>query len=312
MDVTQLRTLIHVAELGSLSKASERLHVAQPALSRQIRLLEEELGARLFERHGRGMVITDAGRDVLEHAGRIMAELDGIRGAIVQGRTSFRGTVTVGLPPTVSDLISVPLIRRMTEAHPRLVLSFRTAFSGYLLDWLQKGELDIAVSYNPQPLKSLRIEPVMTEDLLLVTAVPPAAGPQPFSILADRELVLPSPGHGLRNLLEDCARQAGIRLRTAVETDSFRVMTDLVQAGYGATVLPLAPIMPLVRAGTLSAVPLIDPAPVRKLVQVFAADRKINPAARFTAGIVRQIVAEMVQGGSWRGRMSGEGDKIYR
>src|SRR5262245_40348042 len=76
VDVAQLKTLIHVAELGSLSKAADRLHIAQPALSRQIRLLERELGVDLFERHGRGMVITAAGREVLDRAVRIMAELD--------------------------------------------------------------------------------------------------------------------------------------------------------------------------------------------------------------------------------------------
>ncbi|HZW46452.1 MAG TPA: LysR family transcriptional regulator, partial [Microvirga sp.] len=79
MDIAQLRTLIHVAELGSLSKAAGRLHIAQPALSRQIRLLEEELGIRLFDRHGRGMVLTERGRDVLRHAIRVLAELEELR-----------------------------------------------------------------------------------------------------------------------------------------------------------------------------------------------------------------------------------------
>ena len=79
MDIAQLKTLIHVAELGSLTKAAERLNIAQPALSRQIKLLEAELGISLFDRHGRGMVISDAGRDVLDHAIRIMIEMESIR-----------------------------------------------------------------------------------------------------------------------------------------------------------------------------------------------------------------------------------------
>src|SRR5690242_15274567 len=79
MDVVQLKTLIHVAELGSLSKAADRLNIAQPALSRQIRLLEDELGVFLFDRPGRGMVITEVGREVLDHATRVMAELEAIR-----------------------------------------------------------------------------------------------------------------------------------------------------------------------------------------------------------------------------------------
>ncbi|RVA63909.1 LysR family transcriptional regulator, partial [Mesorhizobium sp. M7A.F.Ca.CA.001.11.2.1] len=79
MELSQLRTLIHVAELGSLSKAADRLHIAQPALSRQVRMLEEELGFALFLRHGRGMVLSEQGKEVLTHAMRVMAEIDEIR-----------------------------------------------------------------------------------------------------------------------------------------------------------------------------------------------------------------------------------------
>src|SRR3954466_3737290 len=99
MDISQLKTLIHVAELGSVSKAADRLNIAQPALSRQIRLLEQELGAYLFERHGRGMVITEMGREVLAHAVRIMAEMDAIRDTVSEGRTSFRGSISIGTTP---------------------------------------------------------------------------------------------------------------------------------------------------------------------------------------------------------------------
>jgi LysR family transcriptional regulator, nitrogen assimilation regulatory protein len=116
MDVAQLKTLIHVAELGSLSKAADRLNIAQPALSRQIRLLEEELGVPLFERHGRGMVITAAGRDVLEHAARVMEELDAIRSSASGGYSSFRGVVTVGTTPTVASIATVPLMRKSVSS----------------------------------------------------------------------------------------------------------------------------------------------------------------------------------------------------
>lgn len=91
MDVTQLRTLIHVAELGSLSKAVDRLHIAQPALSRHVRLLEEELGVRPFDRHGRGMIVTEQGQGVLRHALRAMAELEEIRAVVSDENAPLRG-----------------------------------------------------------------------------------------------------------------------------------------------------------------------------------------------------------------------------
>lgn len=306
MDVVQLKTLIHVAELGSLSKASDRLHIAQPALSRQIRMLEKELGTYLFERHGRGMVITEAGREVLAHATRIMDEMESIRSSVAGGRTNLRGTVVIGTTPTVAEIITVPLVRKIREAQPTLAVRFSSAFSGYLLDWLQRGELELAISYDPQPLHTLRIVPVMMENLLLVG--PPEAGlkldtPVNFASLAEQELVLPSARHSLRVILDDCAREVGVKLRTHVEADSFGAMIDLVRNGFGLTALPLASIWSQLQNGSLCAAPLVDPVPMRKLVQVFPADRRISPAARFVADAFIEIAADLVERRIWAGHM---------
>jgi LysR family transcriptional regulator, nitrogen assimilation regulatory protein len=306
MDVVQLKTLIHVAELGSLSKAADRLNIAQPALSRQIRLLEEELGIFLFERHGRGMVITEVGREVLDHATRVMAELEAIRHSASGGRSSFRGMVMVGTTPTVAEIVTVPLVRRIKEAHPQLVVRFSSAYSGHLLDWLQRGELELAVSYDPQPLRSLRILPVMMENFLLVSAGAERLSLNravPFANLAGEELVLPSPRHGLRTIVEDCARQAGVELHASVEADSFGALIDLVRNGFGSTVLPLAPIYSLVRGGALCAAPLVDPTPTRKLVLAYPADRPVSPAARFVGDVFMEIATDLVDRNIWTGHM---------
>ncbi|MCY1502939.1 HTH-type transcriptional regulator CynR [compost metagenome] len=306
MDIVQLKTLIHVAELGSLSKAADRLHIAQPALSRQIRQLEQELGTYLFERHGRGMVITDIGREVVAHASRILEEMESIRTAAVGGRSSYRGSVTIGTTPTVAEIVTVPLVRRIRDAHPHLAIRFSSAFSGYLLDWLQRGDLDLAVSYDPQPLHTLRIQPVMMENLVLVG--PPDAGlsldtPVRFASLQDRQVVIPSTRHGLRTILDECARQAGIRLSCTVEADSFGAMIDLVRNGFGLTILPQAPIYAQVQSGTLTAAPLIDPQPLRKLVLVYPADRRVSPAAKFVGESFIEITADLVAGNIWAGHM---------
>ncbi|CCE97016.1 LysR substrate-binding domain-containing protein [Sinorhizobium fredii] len=307
MDVVQLKTLIHVAELGSLSKAADRLHIAQPALSRQIRLLEKELGVFLFERHGRGMVITDVGREVLEHATRVMFELEAIRNSVAEGRRTFRGMVVMGMTPTVAEIMTVPLVNEIKKAHPELSIRVLSAFSGHLLDWLQRGELELAVSYDPEPLRSLRIKPIMIENLMYVSADKEHPlnldVPVPFAELGKVELVLPSPRHGLRGIVEACAREAGVELKTSVEADSFGAMIDLVRNGFGATVLPLAPIYSLVNAGHLSAAPLVDPTPARKLVMAHSADRPVSPAARFVGETFRNIAADLVARDVWIGHM---------
>jgi DNA-binding transcriptional LysR family regulator len=312
MDITQLRTLVHVAELGSLSKAADRLNVAQPALSRHIRLLEQELGTDLFARHGRGMVITEIGREVLDHALRIIAQMDAIRDTVAAGRTSFRGSLGIGTTPTVAEIITVPLVVRLRDLHPNLALRLSSAYSGHLIDWLQRGQIDVAVTYNPSRLHTLRVVPIMLESLLLVSGGQGriAADELPFARLADRELVLPSTGHMLRDIVDECARRAGIRFRAVVEADSFQTLINLVRSGIGATVLPLAPIYAMVEAGELTATRLTDPAPTRKLVVALAADRPVSAAARFVGETIIDIALDLAARGIWVGQILDEGEDL--
>ncbi len=309
MDISQLKTLIHVAELGSLSKAADRLHIAQPALSRQIRLMEQELGVHLFERHGRGMMLTEVGREVLDHATRVMAELEAIRHSAVKGDSSYNGLVTVGMTPTVAEILTIPLANTVREAHRQLRLRFSSAFSGHLLDWLQRGELDLTFSYDPEPVRSVRTIPVLMESLVLVSAGKERLTSDravPFAHLAAEELVLPGPRHGLRAVIERCARQAGFELRASVEADSFRSMIDLVRNGFGMTILPLAPLHSLdrlIHSGVLCAAPVVDPTPVRKLVLAYPADRAISPAARFVGDAMVRIARDLANRKLWAGEL---------
>ena len=291
MEISQLRTLIHVAELGSLSKAADRLGIAQPALSRQVRLLEEELAVRLFARHGRGMVLTEKGHEILEHALRVMAELEEIRAAASDLDTPLRGRIGIGFPPTVADIISVPLV---------------AAYTGYLLDWLHRGEIDLAVLYDPHDARSLRSQPLLLEDLFLIG--PPSSGLSgsqavPFRTLAGKRILLPSIRHGLRTIVEQCAMEAGITLDVAVEADSYATLKDLVRHGHGWTILPLPPIHDDIAAGRLAAAPLIDPVPVRRLVLSYPADRPVSRLARFAGEAIGSIVADHVARGIWPGQL---------
>lgn len=308
MEIGQLRTLIHVAELGSLSKAADRLGIAQPALSRQVRLLEQELGTALFERHGRGMVLTDPGREVLARAGRIMAELDDIRACVVEATTSLRGRVSVGMSPTVSDVLSVPLVSAFGEAHPRASLRLVSGYSGYLVDWLHRGEIDVAILYDPRATRSLRVRPLLTENLFLIGPADAGFSPSravPFARLAGERLMLPSDRHGLRIIVDRCADEAEIALDVAVEADSYTTLKDLVRQGHGRTVLPLGPIHEDLAAGRLTAAPLIDPVPTRRIVLAHAADRPVSRLARFTGETIARIVTEQVERGVWSGQLLG-------
>ena len=261
-------------------------------------MLEEELGIALFTRHGRGMVLTEQGREVLKHATRISAELDEIRASASDGEAPLSGQVAIGLPPTVADIISVPLVAAFGKAHPRAVLRLVSAYTGYLLDWLHRGEIDLAVLYDPRSARSLRSRPLLLENLFLIG--PPDAlfstvRAMSFKELAGKRLLLPSIRHGLRTIVERCAADAEITLDVVVEADSYATLKDLVRHGHGWTILPLAPIHEDVIARTLTAAPLVDPVPVRRLVLSFPMDRPTPRLARFAEKAIVDIVAEQVE-----------------
>ena len=223
MNLGHLRTLIHVAELGSLNKAARRLRVAQPALSRQIRLLEQELGVQLFRRHGHGMIVTSAGSRVVARAAIVLREIEELRAEANLHHTELHGQVAVGMPPTVADLMTVPLARAFHVAHPRVVLRFATAFSGHVLEWLQRGDVDVAVLYDPPPLASLRTQPLLLEELVVVGGPDSDLSlkrPVAFGSVVAEPLLLPSPRHGLRMHVERAAQGSGVQLNVPIEVDS--------------------------------------------------------------------------------------------
>jgi len=307
MDIAQLRTLIHVAELGSASKAADRLGIAQPALSRQIRMMEAELKAPLFTRHGRGMVLTDLGRRILASANTILEEVDTIRRLAEEGSTSFSGRVRLGMTPTVAEIMTVPLARRVKQEHPHISLCISSAFSGHILDWLKREELDCCVSYDADGKGAVRARPILTEDLLLVgngTHGLSMKRSMAFAELAREPLVLPSPLHGLRQIVDACAARAGVELSPQLEADSLSSMIDLVREGFGYAILPLAPIYNRVSSGELSAAPLRDPAPTRRVVMTYPADRPVSPATRYVGDAFAAIAAELIEQGVWAGRLT--------
>jgi LysR family nitrogen assimilation transcriptional regulator len=252
------------------------------------------------------MVITEQGREVLTHAMRIMAELDEIKARTSDADAPLSGQIAIGLPPTVADIISVPLAAAFGKSHPKVMLRLVSAYTGYLLDWLHRGEIDLAILYDPRPARSLRSRPLLLENLFLI-------GPAeanfstvqaiPFKELNGKRLLLPSIQHGLRTIVERCATEAGITLDVVVEADSFGTLKDLVRNGHGWTVLPLAPIHEDIKARRLTGAALIDPVPVRRLILSYPADRSVTRLARFAGDTITSIVSDQVERGVWVGQL---------
>lgn len=306
MDLRQLRTFMAVAEQGSLSKAADQLRVAQPALGRQVKQLEDELGIALFTRHGRGMVPTPAGRILIERAAAILRLVDETRAEVSAERDAVKGHVSLGLPPTVGEVLAAPLVERFLKQYPCVTVRIVPAFSGYLIDMLQRGELDLAITYETGGAYQIKAEPLILETLFLVGPKGSKLSlrrPVPFAALASKPLVLPGPRQGLRSLIEVTAQRAGVTLAVSVEAESLQTLKDLVRRGLGHTVLPVASVHAELRDRTLCAAPIADPVLARKLTLSRSLVRPTSNAVRCFADTLKSQMAAMVRDGIWRGEL---------
>ncbi len=306
MDLKQLNTFVKVAELGSLSKASAQLHIAQPALSRQIRMLEDEIGMPLFLRHRRGMALNEAGLQLLGSANSVLRQIDDIQSDMARHSGEVKGNVVVGVPPTVGDVLSSRIVNRFMSKYPMVRLRIVPAFTGHLLEWLQRGEIDIAIMYTHEKQKDLKTFPLIMEDLFLVGHRDAGLSKHiavSFKELANIKLILPGPGHSLRQLIEREAAIAQVDLDVPVEADSLQTLKDLCKSGLGHTILPLAPIHEQVTAGELTIAPIVEPTLSRKLIVAQPLSRPSTNAVEKFAGELQTEVAEMVESGVWGGRL---------
>lgn len=293
MDIKQLKALVTVAEVGSVTRAAELLHLVQPAVTRQIRALEHELGVPLFERTRHGMRPTKAGAGLVDRARRALAELDRARAELTLAGAAVTGIVTIGLLESAADLLAEPLVAAVLRDHPGIELRVLTAYSGHLQQWLDDGDLDLSLLYNLTSTPSLSMTPLVREQLWAIAPAADGLDPhRPVSLadVARRPLVMPTPGHGLHTLITTGARQAGIDLDVAVHTNSMHLQKQLVRRGIGWSILPAVGIADERDAGTLSAAPLCAPEIWRSIVLGMPRTGRIPAAAEIVA---RELIGQI-------------------
>ncbi len=262
MDLRQLEYFVRVAELGSFTRAALALDVAQPALSRQVRLLELELRQSLLARHGRGAAPTEAGQVLLEHARGILHQVEHARDELARLRGALAGRVTLGLPPSVARALAVPLVQAFGQQLPEARLSITEALSASMQEQLASGRLDIAVLYNAQPVPGLDIAPLARDELLLVQRAPAPEGPA--SAIALRELtrlplVIPSRPNAIRMHVETVMAAAGCAPRVALEIDGVATILELVEGGAGSAILSRHALAGVARPGAFALRPIQAP-----------------------------------------------------
>lgn len=295
MDLKQLEYFVRVAELGSFTKASLALDVAQPALSRQVRLLEVELRQNLLIRNGRGATPTEAGKLLLEHGRGILHQVARAREELGRVRGALAGRVAIGLPPSLARVLAVPLTRAFREQLPEASLSITEGLSTAMQEWLVTGRLDIAVLYNAQPAPEIEIAPLQDEELLLVERRPPGLAeeppppPIPLAEVAQVPLVIPSRPNAIRMQVETEMAALGLRPTVALEIDGVPAILDLVADGAGAALLSRNAVARSARPSAYRTRPL-DPPLRTRLSLATSSQRPATLTQQTTLTLIRQTL----------------------
>ena len=292
MDLKQLEYFVRVAEMGSFTRASIALDVAQPALSRQVRLLEVELHQSLLVRNGRGATPTEAGKLLLAHGRGILHQVERAREELGRVRGSLAGRVAIGLPPTLARVLTVPLTRAFRQQLPDARLSISEGLSTVMQEWLLNGRLDIALLYNAQPAAGIEILPLLTEELVLVQARPPGLledpPPPPIALrdIARLPLVIPSRPNAIRMHLEAEMAGIGCRPEIALEIDGVSAILDLVADGAGCAVLSRNAVASSVSPSAFTVRTICEPALRTRLSLVTSSLRPATLTQQATLALI--------------------------
>lgn len=310
MDIRHLKYFIAISEEPSLSSAAQRLRVAQPSLSQHVIKLEEDLGVSLMIRSPRGIKLTEEGRLLARHARVIVRSLDECIEEMKATGGVVRGPVAFGMPPSVSMVMSVPLAETVRVEYPQMRLQATEAMSGFLKTWLEDRTVDIGFLYDLDGKGHFRATHILDEDLCFFSApdawpleTPPGA-PVPLARVAELDLILPSPSHGLRKSIERHAAIYGIPLNVVIEMDAMTQIKELVARGSGYTIFAPAAAYDFVARGELVKSLIIDPVMSRPVHLVNNPAHPMTNACRAIERITLEVARDLVRRGIWEGRLA--------
>ena len=240
MDISQLRSFVAVAEIGSYIKASDLLAIPQPTLSRQVRALEVELRACLFHRHGRGVRLTDRGKKFIEYARSVLHTIDAAVLSVRDSEAEYTGHLIVGLTPSIGRILIPTLAPRLTARFSQAQISLTEGLSGALYERVLLGQIDFAVLLSPASSPNLTIEPLATEQLYLIGSQPAGSGSSAITLeeLTSLPLILPHSNQWTRPALETAVARLGLRTNIKLEIDATFSTLELVAQGFGYSIMP--------------------------------------------------------------------------
>jgi LysR family hydrogen peroxide-inducible transcriptional activator len=289
MEFHQLRYVCAIAETGSFSRAAEHCHVTQPSLSQQVLKLEEDLGAKLFDRLGRSVRLTEAGRAFLPHARSVLHQMEAARIGVADKSTDVRGSVAVGVIPTITPYLMPGYAARFARQYSEARLRIVEETTPVLVESLRNLSIDLAVLALPLRYREFELFPLRTEPLFAVLPKDhPRATAKSLALkdLRGESFVMLRDGHCFRGLSVAVCARARVAPRIAFESDQFSSLLGMVAAGVGVT---LVPEMAIDRNAGCRYVRLNDARATRTIVAAVLRGRSLNRVQQaFLAGITKE------------------------
>lgn len=305
MELRQLRYFVAIVDHGSLSRAARVLHIAQPALTQQIRQLEEELEIQLLHRSAQGVLATDAGKTFYEHAQAILKQVGDAKSAVAQSAAKPAGTVALGIPQSVSGALALPLLVAVRETYPEISLQLTEEISGNLIEQLRAGRINLAVLFDDGQLNAFSTTPLVEEEMMFVTradsALALAEGPVELADAIHAPLILPSLQHGVRPRIETIVRGAGLSIDNCMDINSIAILRSAILADLGATILPAAPLLSDIERGLMRAHPISSVDISRTVVLCSSRNIPLTNAAAAVERLVLDVTRTLCESGHWLG-----------
>ena len=303
MEIRQLKYFVKIVELGSLTRAAEVLFIAQPALSQQMASLERDLGVKLLGRSVRGVTMTEAGEAFYKQANIILKQVDMARHVVLAAHEQPSGSVSVGLPSSIANVLAVPLVRNVRTQFPNVLLEFHESPSFYLDELVMNGRIDIGLLFGSNRSKGLKFRKLLTENLYLVGTAGSFKDDKPVALahLADYPLLVPSRPNSIRLQLDQAFAQVGLKYTPNAEINSTPVLKRLVEEGLGFTVFPWCAADAEMAAGRLQGRQVVDPEVAREVSVCYSDKMPMSFAAEAVCELMISTVSELVASGRWRG-----------
>lgn len=302
MNLRQLKYFVQIIEKQNMTRAAQSLHIAQPALSQQISLLEKELGVQLLVRGAKGVHATPEGVLLYRHAQTILRQVDSTRSLLARTDDQITGTVSVGLASSTARMIALPLMRLVQQELPSIILEIVDIFSADLTKLVLQGRVDFSLSPDQQPMAGISRMPLLFEDLFLLThssVTLPDSG-VPLHSIADMPLVLPSLPNKLRARVDHAFLTSRLTYNLFAEASTSAILIPAVREGLAATILPYSAAKPEIIAGVITPHQL-DFELSREIVLCASDSLPLTPPVEKVIKLCKRLIKQLIADGEWQG-----------